>query len=687
MDKIGETIVDGKTVAISENGTWVAIEIRDYGIFRVNVETLQTRRVYAPGFDYGYGRAPRVEMAISNDGTALGIMGWRMGIELIAINDTCGDVFNQYMQPRYQGAVTPCRTIPPAQNYYITNFQQAINPRFSSDSQLFSFDVQSSTVSSLHVTLFSNTPTGEDISIKNRRYIAVGDSFTSGEGETNSSFYINPSANHCHVSTRSYPYLLANTWNTEAINTACSGATMEAARGKHKETGQTDQLAALESYALQFATVGIGGNDAGLMGKLKDCLGVNTCKWAESAQERKSTALEIKNLYPRLKDFYHEITARTYGSVLVVGYPLIISQQPECVSGIGLLLNQTERIFMNESIRYLNQVIKAAATDSGLAYTDTQGAFSGDELCASLTSSVMNDVRLGKDIAPINILPFLKVIGSESFHPKPAGHTRIADMVLHNYPQPEHIPHCAQCTAQTTAPSQSAYWSASGPELTPRKASIFLDKSLIVQGDMVKVSLPALSFKPASNVTLELHSDVKSLGVFQAAEDGSLSVTLASKDFEPGIHSVHALGVTFSDTNIDVYDFLDVDTKTVLEPTHGTKPTIPSDAGTGDSTITGGSAGVVRNGVVMNSHRQDGLMIHTAGTQPYSPGESPSQVLGTTNVKNPATSNPSLESDGRKSVLGQNRNVPFRPLGFIVIGSLVVIIISCIYVFSRRKQP
>ena len=304
-----------ETVATSQNGKWVLVELKSYGFLRINVQTSEVRRIIAPGINYGYGHDPRIEMAITNDGSTAAIVGLRMGLQVVSIDDNCGDRPDEFMQKYYTGAMTACASLQTPTEKYIPNFQYALRPIFSNDGKIFSFDAFSNSVTARHITMFSDNSDMQTLPL----YLALGDSFVSGEGEVDDSYYLGGATNKCHLSSRSYPFLLANPWNITARSTACSGATMQTARGISAKTHQPLQLSELELHPPQVATIGIGGNDIGLIGKLKDCLDADTCKWAGTATSRHQTAMEIKSLFPRLKQFYTDMKVRTLGPVIVVG--------------------------------------------------------------------------------------------------------------------------------------------------------------------------------------------------------------------------------------------------------------------------------------------------------------------------------------------------------------------------------
>ena len=648
-------IFQPQTTAISENGKWVLFELRNYGIFRLEVESSEIRRIIAPGFSYGVGNDPRVEMTISNDGSLAAVVGLRMGVWLVAIDESCGDRLNEFIQTFYVGAITACRYLPIQTDAYIPSFIHALRPRFSKDDKALSFDVFSNNTTARHITLFSDTDHEQ------LQYLALGDSFSSGEGEVSDSFYLGGGADKCHVSTRSYPFLLATAWGASGHSVACSGATMQSARKQISTPNQFTQLAELESRTPQVATIGIGGNDAGLIGKLKNCLGLDTCKWAGTAENRRDTALEIKNLYPQLKEFYTDMKIRTLGAVIAVGYPRIISAQPKCSSTIGVLLNETERIFMNEAIHYLNQVIEAAAAESGIRYANIENVFSGGELCSSADSQFMNAIRIGDDYPQITSLPFIKIIGVESFHPKPEGHAKVAAKILQSFTSLYSINANTTSSVPTPAPPLSSYWDTEVSSSKSQKTVSFLSKVTIKKKDLFEISFPVFTFKPSSDIVLELHSDVKSIGTVQSSQDGSLSVVVSSADFDPGFHSVHVIGKSFADTDVDLYDFLAVDDNIVMPLVTTSTPTV--------------NEGTTSVQPQKSQHIQVPVTV-TSGA-----------VLGATSVNEPVQVLAPTANQATTRQIVDNEKKVHSAYALLVSTALIAGLIAiCVWVYSYKKQ-
>ena len=550
---IEEVILSAESVAVSKNGKWGLVEVRDYGVLRVNIETSEVRRVSAPGIIYGSSSNPRVEMAISDDGKTVVTMGLGKGAVLYTVDELCGDVPSTTMVRYFSDTSTPCTSLRIVTSNFISSFYYAAKPKFNYNDSNLSFDIYGYFQTPRHVTLFSE----ENASQNNIHYLAIGDSFTSGEGEVKDSFYIGGEANKCHVSTRSYPYLLATQWDISGHNAACSGATIETARGQKISEYQKSQVSEVEARLPRLLSVGIGANDAGFMGKLKSCVGIDTCEWAKTAEKRQSTAMEIKNLYAPLKHFYEELKTKTPGKIIAIGYPKIILDGTSCAVDIGIMFNQVERQFMNEGIHYLNQVIKAAASDSQIEYADVENAFTGSELCSEGSFLSMNSIRFGGEVAPLGSLPNFKIIGAESFHPTPTGQTNLASAIRQLFPYYAIPEHCVTCVVSAGAPQPNSYWTENVSNNAGQQRAVpFLRKITFNDGEPFEISIPAFSFEPESDIKIELHSEAKQINILKSAPDGSFVTTVWLQDFEPGFHSLHAIGKNYAGETVDIYDFL-----------------------------------------------------------------------------------------------------------------------------------
>jgi len=285
-------------------------------------------------------------------------------------------------------------------------------------------------------------------------YLALGDSFTSGEGETSDSFYLpntNINSDKCHISSRSYPFVAGMSLGLSTHSVACSGATTADILGGSSYLGQgkrasnevnlsamkTDALANFKpgligqvefvaDYHPGLVSVGIGGNDVGMFAKLRACLMPDECEWA-STEGLAKMFQEINRKSDQLATTYRAIKGQSPASRLfVVGYPEIISESGDC-GVLGGLLDEQERQMMNKAIDHLDYVIAQASSSAGAKFIDIRHAFAGHRLCED--GKAMNAFRLGDDSAPISQLDWVKILGNETFHPTPYGHELIATIV------------------------------------------------------------------------------------------------------------------------------------------------------------------------------------------------------------------------------------------------------------------
>lgn len=113
-------------------------------------------------------------------------------------------------------------------------------------------------------------------------YVALGDSYSSGEGNPPYDQGTDVPTDKCHRSPEAYPYLLAEQasgWNLGPEDFfACSGSTIQnivygQTSQTHREGAQLDKL----SSSTAKVTISIGGNDVDFSNVLQDCLyGVNS---------------------------------------------------------------------------------------------------------------------------------------------------------------------------------------------------------------------------------------------------------------------------------------------------------------------------------------------------------------------------------------------------------------------------
>lgn len=265
-------------------------------------------------------------------------------------------------------------------------------------------------------------------------YVALGDSFQSGEG---AGAYISPTdtdANHCHRSAHAYPQRLIDQGVVDLTLSfgACSGAVIDdlsvtsAPDGPPYDDGiaQLDRLGS----STKLVTIGIGGNDMKFANILKDCIGSTLGDWLNPFSETSCEANsgdELEQNFAdvvgggRLKQVYQKVRERApFARVVVLTYPRFYvnggsgNQDTDDYCG-GV--RKTDQRWINAGIRRLDDAIRDAAGSLGLQVVDIYDTPQGRELCGDSNEHFMNGI----------LFPSTE----ESYHPNELGHSLIADEV------------------------------------------------------------------------------------------------------------------------------------------------------------------------------------------------------------------------------------------------------------------
>ncbi len=536
----GDLLLDGlsmTTLALSSNGKWAAIEVPRKGIVRLNFKTGGAIWVASLSV-VGASPQPILGLAVSRDGRWVASTGWYKGLTVYEVREPCGVTSNLSDVVQWCAASTSTKTD------VFPGYVRAYRPVFSSDGlRLSVFLVRQQGSGRVTVAPMSRARSAGS------QYIALGDSYTSGEGELADSFYLpgtNTDTNRCHVSVRSYPLLLGEGWGMAATNAACSGSRITDARAKLAELSDTQPL---------LVSIGIGGNDVDLVGKLKTCLGLGTCEWAKEGV-RLASAQEMQRILPDIVQLIEEVKLSTGAAVFVVGYPSIFaSDTVQCDALTASLLSIEERTYVEASIQYLNTILQSAARYAEATYVDVSQAFTGERLCEG-SQKGMNAVRVGDDIAPLSFIKEMKFIGAESFHPTPFGHQKIAEAIRTSYTSFWLPRDCQSCDGSA---GYTSYWLEGVADMNTRitqSAVRFMTGELFRAGESTPFSIPPGTFSPGSPVRVEIRSAPQTLAEYSANEDGSLGGEVTFPEGVEGYHTVHVIGTSQSGEVIDVYQIL-----------------------------------------------------------------------------------------------------------------------------------
>lgn len=221
-----------------------------------------------------------------------------------------------------------------------------------------------------------------------KNYVALGDSFSSGEGVPDfdpATDTAGPPENRCHRSGKAYSRLLDDSlalrWSMTAF-AACSGAvsTNLTDSGQYNEQEQGNTL----SQSTDVVTFTIGGNDIGFSDVAYMCI-VNQCQTGIALADSGIAYLEL-SLPNLLQDIRDRVRADT--EIFVVGYPQLVPLPSEIESNCewGTLLGEMSAEEMDELQRVtneLNEVISDAVAEAGnnTNFVDPRTEFDGHELC------------------------------------------------------------------------------------------------------------------------------------------------------------------------------------------------------------------------------------------------------------------------------------------------------------------
>ena len=590
----GQTPFPVETVGLSSNGRWLAAELREKGIVLIDLRDNAVRRITDSGYLYGRGMDPLHEYAVADDGSALIVTGHNSGFSFYKITSDCGAPYDQTQATVFATSVLRCPNVTTGVSTAVTGSYLYNNPRFNQLSRQFSVVARLQYGGSRQITA------GLDVAPGVVDYLALGDSFASGQGETSDAFYragTNEPFEKCHVSTRSYAYLLEI---PSTHNIACSGAqipdilsssaysgqgerlkdflperqfdTAKAEALREFIPGRTSQLDFVKKYQPSAVTVSVGGNDIGLMDKLRSCVGPGTCDWAKDENKGK-TAKEIQAVSVRLTEVYAQIRAASPKTkVYVIGYPDVIRTEGVCDMMTGALLNDEERRYLSQTVEYLSRAVMEAADSAGVYRVDLGSVFGEHALCGGEKGKAMNGLRWGNDGAPIAALPELRIIGDESFHPTPLGHELIAAEIRQQTDMLRRDTCTDRCGMSIDVSEPPSDWLVT-PHM-PRAVKIGVTKSVLdVSERSIGITLPAHLFAGHSAVGV-LVGDDPTTTHFQVDARGVLSENLSlNQPLTPGYHTLRVVGETGDAESIEVYQQIFVGDKTAVSA----PPVVPSE--------------------------------------------------------------------------------------------------------------
>ena len=449
------------SIVYSQDGHYALARVENTSLVKINLLNQQATVIATRGL---FAAAP-LPGAVTNDGRAAVNA---VNTEIFSIIN-CGDSFDS----EYVGGVEsvirrPCSSYSMGEMIHNETAAEGRGERYvfkDNDDTLESLNDVYPAAISVKVSIHGVS------SFKKPRlsYLALGDSYSSGEGDLGKrsnglSYYINGTdQSGCHLSSRSYPFILRDTWGIssgEMKSVACAGAKVlpdyygtftyygqnyqYRAADYTKLTnvrknaleeftpGQIRQLEFVREYRPDRITFTGGGNDVGFADIIEYCASSyrlfgkiptnETCAYVYDSQLRANLNSQIDTQYVFNKKFIEEVRrVSPQTEIYMVGYPQFVKADADwCFRGSGIL-NNNEIKFIRQSLSRLNNTLKRVARDTGVYYIDIEDSLEGGQICQGskyMTGPVRAIVKNGSVRKDPNM-----------YHPNAAGHHKLAERI------------------------------------------------------------------------------------------------------------------------------------------------------------------------------------------------------------------------------------------------------------------
>ena len=255
-------------------------------------------------------------------------------------------------------------------------------------------------------------------------YVALGDSFSSGNGSgivpgqpiENQFVYdpaTNTSTNQCLRSSIAYPANISRTYRLSLKNVSCGGADTTTVMS----TGQFGEAAQINAVTsdTKLVTLTIGGNDIGFV-NMVSCIVSSECTATSPSVVATTTALTT--LPGKLDTVLSTIKSKAPSAhVLIGGYPQIVSAPGLPAFGCQPWLSVGEQTIATNIETQVNSVISAAATRNGVTYVDPTAAGS-----PFLTRDILGQPTDACSLGALRQINGIRVdFNAGSFHPNAYG--------------------------------------------------------------------------------------------------------------------------------------------------------------------------------------------------------------------------------------------------------------------------
>lgn len=598
------TYSDGRSVSLtglsgisySANGRWLYVNINGVGQLRIDVNDFSV-------FSFASGFVPQYAMytAISNSGNTAVTHQFNQGLKLYDLT-SCEAEKSDY-------ASRNCASRDLTQNLRDAVLETLANAaklrwidvsdiKFVNESELrllvhYVYDNQEKYMFMNMKTAAAEQPV---------RYLALGDSFSSGEGAGNyyeaTNFYADTNNyNFCHQSRLAYSELL-NSWLKPEFydSIACSGAQMKDvisrkaedyanssdAQAKSAQTavqlvqsakqsnlpGYIPQIFLIDENKASISTISIGGNDIGFKDIIMSCVMNDECYISRDDKEKLADliASKIPGLSITFATIKHNMSGPT-PKLYVLGYPRLFAER-----SCGQFMGIEEQEFANHLVDYLDDAVRLAAARAGVFYVDVSHAFydgseQGDHRLCGKAAPAANGAFFDKDNMtdgqPLLDSIFRALVSS--YHPNALGHQLLAGAIRQQTEGFSAKMPVGGATSQR--PAQTLYSALVGDtaDVYRELGDVTQDitKDVVVEaGQSIDVSYSlgldgnGLPIEGAT-ITVVAQSTPMTLGTLTVQPDGTTSGNFSlPSSLEPGVHTIHLFYTDISGQTHDVYQYI-----------------------------------------------------------------------------------------------------------------------------------
>jgi alpha-tubulin suppressor-like RCC1 family protein len=405
-------------------------------------------------------------------------------------------------------------------------------------------------------------------------YVALGDSFASGEGLPPYTAKSDSPSDQCHRSTTAYPVQMSTFVNLPLMDWACSGATTQHVLSSKLDNENAEISDGGLSRNTGLVTVTVGGDDAGFSHTIISCIEQDVeyeqwmLEWLDdppfnpfgdgSCADDSGFVQGVYNTIANLEDpntkctsadnpicetFLAAQNAAPNATIVATDYPQIFpsdSSQQSCASLLPILTT-ADQSFFNNAAQILDIEENLAAVEAGVYFADVAPAFLGHGVCGS-DGGWLND-PLGQFVDAYQGLNPSELGGS--FHPNQEGQNAYASAIE---------------SVIDTAVSDGATLNSEGlpedpsPDAPPGDGSGEAADPPTNYGSLSVTSLPT-QYNSACEGTFEAGQEVEIQGT-GFLPNASLTVTLSSpgsaSDFADPLATVTSDGDGTVDTDVTI---------------------------------------------------------------------------------------------------------------------------------------